>query len=98
MVFVIYIFGGKIWGFNKNFRGKIWGQAPHFLIWKYPPGDNREKNTNVCVTSAEPEFTLNHEGFKGFPWEYSHLNTPELLAKEKQESLSSNINIYGKNW
>ena len=27
-VFVIYIFGGKIWGSNKNFRGKIWGQAP----------------------------------------------------------------------
>ena len=22
--------------------------------------DNREKNTNVCVTSAEPEFTLKH--------------------------------------
>ena len=27
-VFVIYIFGGKIWGSNKNFRGKIWDQAP----------------------------------------------------------------------
>ena len=27
-VFVTYIFGGKIWGSNKNFRGKIWGQAP----------------------------------------------------------------------
>ena len=26
-VSVIYIFGGKIWGSNKNFRGKIWGQA-----------------------------------------------------------------------
>ena len=26
-VFVIYIFGGKIWGSNKNFRGKIWSQA-----------------------------------------------------------------------
>ena len=26
-VFVIYIFGGKNWGSNKNFRGKIWGQA-----------------------------------------------------------------------
>ena len=38
-VFVIYIFGGKIWGSNKNFRGKIWGQAPpDLLIWKYPPG------------------------------------------------------------
>ena len=37
-VFVIYIFGGKIWGSNKNFRGKIWGEAPDFLIWKYPLG------------------------------------------------------------
>ena len=27
-VFVIYIFGERIWGSNKNFRGKIWGQAP----------------------------------------------------------------------
>ena len=27
-VFVTYIFGGKIWGCNKNFRGKFWGQAP----------------------------------------------------------------------
>ena len=27
-VFVIYIVGGKIWGSNKNFRGKIWGQTP----------------------------------------------------------------------
>ena len=27
-VFVTYIFGGKIWGSNKNFRGTFWGQAP----------------------------------------------------------------------
>ena len=27
-VSVTYIFGGKIWGSNVNFRGKIWGQAP----------------------------------------------------------------------
>ena len=27
-VFVTYIFGGKIWGSNKNFRGKFWGQPP----------------------------------------------------------------------
>ena len=25
---VTYIFGGKIWGSDMNFRGKIWGQAP----------------------------------------------------------------------
>ena len=27
-VFVTYIFGGKIWGSDTNFRGKFWGQAP----------------------------------------------------------------------
>ena len=27
----------------------------------------------LMFASAEPEFTLNHEGFKEFPWEYSHL-------------------------
>ena len=36
-VFVTNIFGGKICGSNKNFRGKFWGQVP-LLIWKYPPG------------------------------------------------------------
>ena len=35
--------------------------------------DNRGKYTNVCVTSAEPEFTLKHEALKKFLWEYSHL-------------------------
>ena len=25
---VTYIFGGKIWGSDTNFRGKFWGQAP----------------------------------------------------------------------
>ena len=35
--------------------------------------DNREKNVNVCVTSAELEFTLKHEALKKFLWEYSHL-------------------------
>ena len=27
-VSVTYIFGGRIWGSDMNFRGKIWGQAP----------------------------------------------------------------------
>ena len=63
-VFVIYIFGGKIW---------CQAPRPPNMEAPPPPGDNSEKNTNVCVTSAEPEFTLNHEGFKEFPWEYSHL-------------------------
>ena len=31
-VFIIYLFGGKIWCSNKNFRCKFWGQAPR------PPG------------------------------------------------------------
>ena len=35
--------------------------------------DDREKNTNECVTSAEPEFTLKHEALKIYLWEYSHL-------------------------
>ena len=35
--FVTYIFGGKIWGSNKNFRGKFWAiKPPDLLIWKYP--------------------------------------------------------------
>ena len=43
-VFVIYIFGGKIWGSNKNFRGKIGAKPPSdLLIWKYPLG------SLVCV-------------------------------------------------
>ena len=37
-VFVTYIFRGKIWGSNKNFRGKFWAKPPDFLIWKYPLG------------------------------------------------------------
>ena len=35
--------------------------------------DNPEKNTNVCVTSAEAKFTLKHEALTKFLWEYSHL-------------------------
>ena len=36
-VFVTYIFGGKIWGSNKNFRGKFLGQAPRSPNMKVPP-------------------------------------------------------------
>ena len=39
-VFVTYIFGGKIWGSDTNFRGNFWGHAPSLppslLKWKYP--------------------------------------------------------------
>ena len=32
-----YIFGGKIWGSNKNFRGKFWGQALRPPNMEVPP-------------------------------------------------------------
>ena len=35
---VINIFGGKIWGFDTNFRGKVWGQAPRPPDIEIPPG------------------------------------------------------------
>ena len=38
-VSVTYIFGGKIWGTDMNFRGKIWDQPPDLLVWKYPLWD-----------------------------------------------------------
>ena len=38
-VFVTYIFGGKIWGSNKEFQREILGPSlPDLLIWKYPLG------------------------------------------------------------
>ena len=38
-VSVTYIFGGKIWGSDMNFRGKIWGQAlPTPLYGSTPSG------------------------------------------------------------
>ena len=38
-VFVTYIFGGKIWDSNKNFRGKFWGQVtPRPPYLEVPPG------------------------------------------------------------
>ena len=39
-VFAIYIFGGKIWGSYRNFRGKIWGQAARPPYMKVTPGEN----------------------------------------------------------
>ena len=36
-VYVTYIFGGKIWGSNKNFRGKFWGQASRPPDMEVPP-------------------------------------------------------------
>ena len=37
-VFVTYIFGGKIWGSNKNFRGKFWVYASRPPYMEVPPG------------------------------------------------------------
>ena len=34
---VTYIFGGKIWGSDMNFRGKIWGQAPPTSLYGSTP-------------------------------------------------------------
>ena len=36
-VFVTYIFGGKIWVPDTNFRGKFWGQAPRPPKMEVPP-------------------------------------------------------------
>ena len=35
----LIFFGGKIWGSNKNFRGKFWGQAPRPPDMEVLPGD-----------------------------------------------------------
>ena len=40
-VFVTYIFGGKIWGSNNNFRSKFWGQAPRPPNMEEPPGSTQ---------------------------------------------------------
>ena len=45
-VSVTYIFGGKIWVSDMNFRGKIWGQAP-------PP---RPPYMEVPPLGCEPTF------------------------------------------
>ena len=37
-IFVTYIFGGKIWGSKKNFRGNFRGQPPRPLNMEVPPG------------------------------------------------------------
>ena len=36
-VFVTYIFGGKIWGSDMNFRHKIWGQVPPTSLYGSTP-------------------------------------------------------------
>ena len=52
-VSVTYIFGGKIWGSDMNFRGKIWGQAPRPLIWKYPLwGKKRDSKMGLLVQTT----------------------------------------------
>ena len=36
-VFVTYIFGGKIWGYDTNLRGKFWGEALRPPNMEVPP-------------------------------------------------------------
>ena len=50
-VFVTYIFGGKILGSNKNFRGKFWAKPPDLLIWKYPLGPPYNELLQCTVVS-----------------------------------------------
>ena len=65
-VFVIYIFGGKIWGSNKNFRGKIWGQAPRPPNMEVPPwagalyGTRREPNYRNNTADSQVVNTVGH--------------------------------------
>ena len=39
-VSVTFIFGGKIWGSDMNFRGKIWGQASPTSLYGSTPSGN----------------------------------------------------------
>ena len=64
-VTVTYIFGGKIWGSDMNFRDKIWGQAPRPPHMEVPPlGDlaalatfwDRHSTTSVQTTYSPLEF------------------------------------------
>ena len=47
-VFVIYIFGGQIWGSNNNFRGKFWSQAPRPPNMEVPPWGMCRVNFKSC--------------------------------------------------
>ena len=50
-VFVTCIFGGKIWGSNKNFRGKFWGQARRPPNMEVPPGFQYELLLRILPTN-----------------------------------------------
>ena len=58
-VFVTYIFGGKIWSSNKNFRGKFWGQAPRTSNIEVPPWDPCAVQRSVIIDS---NFSLEQRG------------------------------------
>ena len=36
-ILVTYIFGGKIWDSDTNFRGRFWGQAPRLPNMEVTP-------------------------------------------------------------
>ena len=60
-VFVTYIFGGKIWGSNKNFRGKFWGQAPQPPNMEASP---RKQGQMWISCLKEPTFYLKSQLIK----------------------------------
>ena len=43
-----YIFGGKIWGSNMDFRGKIWGQAARPPYMEVPPLGMQIRHNCLC--------------------------------------------------
>ena len=50
-VFVTYIFGGKIRGSNKNFRGKFWGEAPPTSLYGSTPWANEKCHSKGFIQS-----------------------------------------------
>ena len=69
-VFVTYIFGGKIWGSNKNFRGKFWGQAPRPPDMEVAPlGEvlHREMNFRQLVSLSNKTSIACFQGCPEFP-------------------------------
>ena len=53
-VSVTFVFGGKIWGSDMNFRSKIWGQAPQPPYMEVPPlGFQRPILGNAIIISKD---------------------------------------------
>ena len=54
---VTYIYGGKIWGSDINFRVKFWGQAPR------PPNIEVPPENIKCGFWDKPAACMNHSCF-----------------------------------